>query len=224
MGWPTNMHAPGNEGLKAKRDGFSLSYAVWALVLLLYGEVMLGLSKAYYLYDTGDLLFFVPAIVAIVAWLFLILSNLIKWRWRRVVSVFVAPVLGFAPLVLVGHLGINADRLRFEYRESEMMKDVADSAASNGHPVLIHWLWGDQGGGFGASNIESKLIYDETDEIALPLSNWTDEVRGRLFNNSGFGHKKNYVDGSGLNPPGDGTSEPSIESIGGHFYLATQIE
>ncbi|WP_442217774.1 hypothetical protein [Rhizobium sp. 2YAF20] len=139
-------------------------------------------------------------------------------------SVFVAPILGFAPIVGLGHVGINPDRLRFEYRKSDFLKDVADCAASKDHPLLMHWLWGDQGGGFGASSIESTLIYDETDQIASPLSTWTDEVRSRLFNNSGSGSQKNYVEGSSLVPLNGDTSEPSIESMGSHFYLATQIE
>ncbi|AYG70607.1 hypothetical protein [Rhizobium sp. CCGE531] len=152
------------------RDAFKFSYILWAFLFVLYVDVINGISFAYELYLEGDLLWLGPTLVAFFAWLFFIASNAIKVRWRRMLSVTVAPFLGALPVVAFAYLGVTPDRLRFEYHKSDFLKDVEDSAAAHGHPVLINWSWGEIAGGFGGSTLGFDLIYDETDQIASPAN------------------------------------------------------
>ncbi|AYG77007.1 hypothetical protein [Rhizobium sp. CCGE532] len=181
------------------------------------------MSFAYELYWDGDVLWLGPMLVAFFAWLFFIVSNAIKVRWRRMLSVVVAPFLGALPVIAFAHLGVTPDRLRFEYRKSDFLKDVGDSAAAHGHPVLINWSWGEIAGGFGGSTLGFDLIYDETDQIASPPTTWSAEFRSRSFDRQPREPGKDYGQGSSLFPSDENISEPTIESKGGHFYLASQL-
>ncbi len=98
---------------------------------------------------------------------------------------------------MLGYLGLNKDEVRFEYRKSSLLKDVAESAATHGHPVLINWGWGEMGGGFGSATIEIDLVYDESDQIALPPSTWSAAFRSRLFDQPPREPGKDYNQGGG---------------------------
>jgi len=205
------------------RDEFKLSYIFWACLFVLYVDVINGISFAYELYWEGDMLWLGPTLVALPAWIFFIVSNAIKLRWRRMLSVMVAPFLGALPVITFAYLGVTPERLRFEYRKADFLKDVEDSAASHGHPVLISWGWGEIAGGFGGASLEFDLTYDETDQIASPPSSWSGEFRNRLMNGQPPEPGKNYGEGGRLFPSDGNVSEPVIDSMGGHFYLTSQL-
>ena len=207
----------------AARDEFKFSYIVWALLFALYVDIISGISFAYGLYWEGDMLWLLPTFVGMIAWLFFIVWNALKRRWRRMLSIMAAPVLGALPLVAFAYLGVTPNRLRLEYRKADFIRDVEESAATHGHPVLINWGWGEIAGGFGGASLEFDLIYDETDQIGLPPSTWSAEFRSRVMNGQPPGPGKNYGEGSRLFPTDDNISEPTINGMGGHFYLASQL-
>ncbi|MDL2408723.1 hypothetical protein PY650_24385 [Rhizobium calliandrae] len=205
------------------RDEFKFSYILWAFLFVLYVDVLNGISFAYELYLEGDLLWLGPTLIAPFVWLFFIVSNAIKLRWRRMLSVVVAPFLGAMPVIAFAYFGATPDRVRFEYHKSDFLKDVEDSAAAHGHPVLINWGWGEIAGGFGGASTEFDLIYDETDQIASPPASWSAEFRNRLMNGQPRKPGENYGEGGRLFPSDDNVSEPVIDSMGGHFYLVSQL-
>lgn len=219
------MEVPESENPLSASDSFRISYPVGAFLFLLYAEILLYWSRA-----SGDEAVFLlwiigPSVFVFGAWFCLVFWNLIKWRWRSVASLFAAPVIGLLTLVALEHLGLDGDWLRFEYRKSDFLKNVADSAISNGHPVLIHWRWGDEGGAFGYPRTLWTLVYDETDQLALPTSTWPNGLWSKKLNqNTREDLRTNYTQGSGLALPNDGISEPYVTRLGGHFYLAEQTE
>lgn len=219
------MEVAESENPVSARDSFRISYPVGAFLFFLYGEVLLDWSRA-----KGDeaafvLWFFVPFVFVFGAWLCLVFWNLIKWQWRSVASLIAAPAIGLLPLVALGHLGFDGDWLRFEYRKADFLENVADSAISNGHPVLIHWLWGNEGGAFGYPRTQWTLVYDETDQLALPPSTWPNSLWSKKSNQiTGDGLRMSYMQGSGLALPNDDRSEPYITRMSSHFYLAEQTE
>ncbi|EJK87295.1 MULTISPECIES: hypothetical protein [Rhizobium] len=215
-------HVAGIEGPIPHRDAFKFSYTLWAALLCIYLEAMSGIALAYELYWRGDMLSLLPALIAFVAWSFLIVFNLVKWRWRRALSLVVAPFIAVALVSMLSYLGLNSDKLRFEYRKSDLLKDVAESATAHGHPVLINWGWGDMGGGFGGASTEIGLVYDETDQIMSPPSTWSAEFRNRLFDQSPREPGRDYNQLGGRIPPNDYTTEPDIRKLGDHFYLVSQ--
>ncbi|MGY5802425.1 hypothetical protein ACXHMN_13945 [Rhizobium sp. LEGMi12c] len=138
-------------------------------------------------------------------------------------SVLVAPVLGALPLIASAYFGVTPDRLRLEYRKADFLRDVEESATDHGHPVLINWGWGEIAGGFGGASLEFDLVYDETNQIGSPPSTWSAEFRNKVMNGQPPEPGKNYGEGSRLFPTDSNISEPTINGMGGHFYLASQL-
>lgn len=90
---------------------------------------------------------------------------------------------------------------------------------------MIHWLWGEEGGAFGYARTQWILVYDETDQLALPPSTWPYGFLNKKLNQiTGDGLRTSYIQGSGLALPYNEISEPNITRMGGHFYLAEQTE
>jgi hypothetical protein len=52
--------------------------------------------------------------------------------------------------------------VRFQY-DSEVNREIRDPLSR--HPVLLVWGWSDSGGA-GVTNVFSRLVYDESDQVA----------------------------------------------------------
>ncbi|TQX86761.1 MULTISPECIES: hypothetical protein [Rhizobium] len=210
---------------QAASNRFHPSYFIGALLVVLYCYVVISLSRA--IDDDVILIVLVvfPGLLAVVVWLACTCWILIKWDWRRALSLFAAPFLAWMPFIVLVHFGFDSDWFRFKVEKHNFLQDVEESAALAGHPVLIHWFWASEGGGFGNFGHEWLLIYDEMDQLSQPSKSWSDEFRRKMSKPNASGRLYGtYSEGTGLSVATDDYTELHITNMGGHFYLAQCLQ
>jgi len=101
------------------------------------------LDRFFNLYLLVVPLVFLSPIVVAVALLASLVLNLVKRRWRRVISVLLGPTVAVAIFVFAAHFGVDADRIRFELTKSAYLKQTAQMSREGGGPLLAKFDWGE---------------------------------------------------------------------------------
>ena len=85
------------------------------------------------------------------------------------ISITAAPVLVGSILFLMLRNGMNAEWIRFELGKPSYLQELSKlPTTENGFRFEV-WNWGSTGGA-AVANIDSFLVYDESDQVSLPLS------------------------------------------------------
>ena len=197
-------------GKSFKDDKFTVVYFLWTLVPLLIFAASNQLDRFLNLYLLVVPLVLLPAIVVVIALLASLVLNLVKLRWRRVLSVLVGPSVAFAIFVFADHQGLDADRIRFELTKSSYVKQTAQRSREGGEPLLAKFDWGEIGGA-GAANLFYTLVFDESDELALPEEQRSEQWKQRV--NAKMPSLMRKVEGHHVD----------VRRMEGHFYLVTEI-
>jgi len=158
----------------AKPDGFTPWYTVLTGVFFLLVWLSTELDR---IFKLSILLVPFLALPGLVLAAILITSlgvNAFKRRWRRVISILVAPIIAWSLFSALDLVGVTTQRIRLELWKSDYLAQVAALPASEDGIRLKTWNWGDTGGG-AAPNFFWTLVYDESDQIALPPSLWSAE-------------------------------------------------
>jgi hypothetical protein len=119
---------------------------------------------------------FLPALVWATTLVDSLGASVIRRRWRRTMSIIAAPIIAGSVFFLFGKLGITTELIRLELGKSSYMAEVAALPDTNGGRRLKIWSWGSTGGA-AVANFSSILVYNESDQIALPRSSWSAEWR-----------------------------------------------
>jgi hypothetical protein len=203
-------------GNAARSDRYTPWYTVWtgAFFLLLWADR--DLDRIFNLY-----ILLVPMLaIAALAWAATMVIglgvNTFKRRWRRVVSIAAAPIIAGAFFLLLGRLGVTTEHIRLELWKSEYLAQVNALPASDDGIRLKTWNWGETGG-VAVPNFFWTLVYDESDQIALPPSSWsaewvqkTGQVGSPLYS---VVHKRR-----------DGKDYyVSVKRLDGHFYVVEEL-
>lgn len=98
----------------ANRDKFSFSYFLWVVLIFLLFASGADLDRIFKLYLLLVPLVFIPALAVLVLWTMALMRNVALRRWRRVISVLVAPVAACALFVVADAAGVNSERIRLE--------------------------------------------------------------------------------------------------------------
>jgi hypothetical protein len=201
---------PALDAREAIPDRFTGSYTVWAALLFLLFTGLHELDRIFNLYLLVVPLVLVPTAVAFIAFLVAFARNGIKWRWRRLVSLVAAPFAAWALLSLVAWAGLTPQRIRFEWGRSFYAEEVARMPAGEGARFKT-WDWGGTGG-VAVANIFYTLVYDESGEIALPLSRRSEAWKRRVGASTPM-----------FSEPLEGTPVVTVEKLTGHFYMVTVV-
>ena len=172
---------PGPVGASARtRDRFSITYAVWmALFLLLfYAGREIAIASAFGLL-TGLVVLLAAIVVAIGrCWRSLHCGYPISVSdGDASLSVLVGPFGAYALFWALGSAGIDVRQVRFELTKPHYLEQIAELPA--GVPRFKVFKWGEIGGPL-VQNGFFYLIYDESDEIALPSEKRSSHWRGRI--------------------------------------------
>ncbi|MDF0694935.1 hypothetical protein PYR71_00110 [Rhizobium sp. MC63] len=182
-------------------DQFTWTYALWLLPFL-------GADWVYWLapqwdWGTIDLIVFLVTLIAIAGSL---CFNLVLRRWRRALSLVTAPLLLLICLHLLAAAGIAPDSVRFALTRQAYLAEIKRSDV--GHPFRT-FVWDDT----FRHKTYSTLVYDESDEIALPKGEQSAAWQQRLQTFC-LEKKKECVT---LDPGPDNFI--SVSKIGEHFYI-----
>ena len=195
-------------------DKFSISHFVWVSLTFLLFASSADLDRIFNLRWLLIPLIFIPALAVLVGWTAALIRNVTLRKWRRVISVLVAPVAACALLVAADAAGVNSPRIRLEICRRHYLDEIA-KLAQTGAPRLKLFDWG-QSGGAGVNILIDTLVYDESDEISLPAKErsaaWRDRA-GKL------------CPGTPMCAMMWSNAEKStiVKKIDGHFYLLTEI-
>jgi hypothetical protein len=195
-------------------DTFSLSAFAWVGLLFLLFAASADLDRIFNLRRWLIPLVFIPALAVLVGWTAALIRNVTLRRWRRVISVLVAPVAAGALLVAADAAGVNPQRIRLELGRRRYVDEIA-KLTQTGEPSLKLFDWG-QSGGAGVNSLIDTLVYDESDEIALPTKErsaaWRDRA-GQLCPGTPM---------CALLWP-NAERLTIVKKIDGHFYLLTEV-
>lgn len=196
----------------ASHDRFSFSYFLWvALIFLLFASGP-DLDRIFNLYLLLVPLLWLPALVVAIYLIIALIRNVLLKRWRRVVSVLVAPVAAYILFVVASAVGVNSEWIRFEIGKHYYIDEIARLAKTD-EPRFKMFDWG-QTGGAGVPNFVYTLVYDESDEISLPQAErskaWQDKA-SKLCPADVFCPILSTPSGIFVN----------ARKIDGHFYLVT---
>jgi hypothetical protein len=198
-----------------KDDSFTFRPTFWVGAVLLLYAWSHELDRILNLYLLVVPLILLPTVIVAIGLLVSLIANAVVRRWRRCASVIAAPVIAGTVFGLAAHLGVNPDRVRLEFTRAHYMAQIAQMPREADEPRLALFDWG-QTGGAAVINIFHTLVYDESDEIALPSAQRSAEWNRRV-DNVAAGSTKSSI----LGIPSDNHSV-EIKKLGRHFYLLTE--
>ncbi len=184
-------------------DKFTWTYVLWL-------SPFLAQNWLYWLVPQWDwwtigLIVWVATLIAIAS---SICINLALRRWRRLVSLLAAPLLLLVLLRILAAAGITPDSVRFALTKQTYLAEIERTDLPGGEQQFRTFAWDDT---FQAKTY-STLVYDESDEIALPNGEQSTAWQQRV--QTSCSEKKECVN---LDP---GPNEyVSVRKIGEHFYI-----
>jgi hypothetical protein len=207
----------------AKPDAYTPRYTIWAGAFFLLVWLGRDLDRIFNLYILLVPILALPALILAATLVISLGVNVIRRRWRRTISIIAAPIIAASFFLLLGWLGITTDLIRFELWKSSYLAQVDALSATDGGPRLKTWDWGSTGG-VAVANIFWMLVYDDSDQIALPRSSWSAEWLQRA-DQAAKGNALYSV----IHPEGfTGDVEQyerhiSVRRLDGHFYVVEGI-
>jgi hypothetical protein len=160
----------------------------------------------------------VPLVVALVVFIIWACSALLALgiaifsasvgQWRRAVSMAVLPLVKLVLIANAGTVGPLATEMRYRIHFHAMRRNYLEDVSklpSSGELRFAVWDWGPlEPGGLTlltrGLELHNEVVYDESDEIALPLQERSSTWKKRMADPS--------VGSCGV-----------LESLGNHFYL-----
>ncbi len=137
------------------------------------------------------------------------LVNLIRLRWKRVLSLSLAAgaiaAIGFA----LNAVGMTPDRLRFALTGNEYIRAVEQIAGTAGTPRFKTFPWDDTFTG----KTYRTLVYDESDEITHPVGTQSEDWRKRATEGCGKNGNCIHLESK---PPDEYVS---VETLRDHFFI-----
>jgi hypothetical protein len=198
-----------------KPDRFTGIFVVYLMAVI---GVIAGLGELAYA-DRNAITFPAELLIALGALIFLVGSlaaALLTRRWRRALSVALAPPVAYGIVQVLVWAGVTPTTIRFQLTKSGYERQVAEAIErGEERPLIMVFPWGELGGP-AATNVFGTLIYDETDEIGKPSDQRSDAWRSR----------KEMQAGQPLHPFASWTlyqrSKRHLQHLDGHFYVATE--
>jgi hypothetical protein len=197
-------------------DAYTPWYTVWTGAFFLLLWVDRDLDRIFNLYillvpllALAALLWAVPMVIGLGV-------NAFKRRWRRLISIVAAPIIAWSFFSALGPLGVTTERIRFAWSKSSYLAEVSALPVSDDSIRLKTWNWGETGG-VAVPNFFWTLVYDDSDQIALPPSSWSAEwvqkngqVGSRLYSvvHNRRDDKDYYV---------------TVRRLDGHFYVVEEL-
>jgi hypothetical protein len=181
-------------------------------LLFWYGN---ELDRIFHLYVLLLPVLFIPALIVTVALLVGGILACVRRHWRRLASIVAAPPLAWALFAWLSQMGVSPDWVHFQLQKSAYLEQVARcECGPNGLRFKV-FDWGGTGG-VAVANIFYSLVYDESDEIALPAGEWTTAWKRRVGPGTG---SQLYS----ILQPEDEHHSTNVKLVEGHFYLVTEV-
>jgi hypothetical protein len=195
-------------------DKFSISAFAWVSLIFLLFASSADLDRIFDLRWLLIPLVFIPVLAGLVGWTAALIRNVALQRWRRVISVLLAPVAACALFVAADAAGVNSQRIRLEIGRRRYLDEIAKLAQTD-EPRLKLFDWG-QSGGAGVNSLIDTLVYDESDEISLPSRERSAAWRDRA---------SRLCPGTSICAMLWPNAEKLtiVKKIDGHFYLLTEV-
>ncbi|WP_068390134.1 hypothetical protein [Rhizobium sp. AC27/96] len=191
-----------NSNIK-RGDHFTWTYALWFIPMLI--QPWEGWLPSGWDWWSIDLLAFLLLSIAILVSLCV---NLIRRRWRRILSLLATPVFLLILTGLLAFVGMTPDRVRFAVTRGEYLAQIKRNNAQSTAPRFNTFAWDDT---FIAKTYVT-LVYDESDEIGLPVGQQSDAWRQRVAEAC---HKS----GNCVKLDSEPDEYITVEKLSDHFYL-----
>ncbi|MGO8093053.1 hypothetical protein [Rhizobium leguminosarum] len=187
-------------------DKFTWTYAIWFLPYLAQNWLWWLAPK--WDWWTIGLITLALTVIAIAG---SISINLARRRWWRVVSLLITPLPWLVIIYIVAVTGITPDSVRFALNKQAYLAEIERTDVPSGEPRFRTFALDSM---FKATT-STTLVYDESDEIALPSGEQSAAWQQRT--QKLCSEKKECVN---LYPGSDWPF--SVSKVGEHFYIVYQ--
>jgi hypothetical protein len=207
----------------SRSNVYTISYTLWCLVIALLFWGANDLDRIFRLYIFLIPVLALPTFTVGTALAVGLALNVFRRYWRCVMSILAAPVLAGLFLALAVHLGLTTSLLLLELWKPSYLAQIVELPVTGNEPRLKMWDWGATGG-VAAVRFSYSLVYDESDQVALPSTLWSSDWKKRaleMATETGLLAILNPQPGPDGRCRDNGCS--SITHLDGHFYLVTQM-
>jgi hypothetical protein len=206
-----------DSGKAAKPDAFTPWYTIWTSAFFLLAWLSTDLDRIFSLYIMLVPVIALPGLVLIATLLISFGVNAFKRRWRRALSILAAPIIAAFFFSLLGWLGVTTERIRLEWWKSSYLAEIAALPPSADGIRLKTWDWGETGGA-AVANFFWTLVYDESDQIALPPSGWSTEWLQKADKSGGIYSVIHHT-----RDDEDYYRRFTVRHLTGHFYVVEEL-
>jgi hypothetical protein len=210
-----------DSGKTPKWDTYTPWYTIWTGAVFLLAWAGNDLDRIFNLYLLLVPIVGLPVLILAASLVISLAVSVFRQRWRRAISIIVAPIVAGSFFVLLGWLGITTELIRLELGKSSYLAQIDALPATDGGPRLKSWDWG-QTGGAGVVNDFWTLVYDDSDQIALPASSrsadWLRNADQSARNT--YQEAKGYGLSAIIHAENGGVGDQIIvRHLEGHFYV-----
>lgn len=135
--------------------------------------------------------------------------NLMLLRWRKVLSILVAPFIAIGPFYLLAKQGVTPNSVRFALTKQTYLDAIEKGDGQGNGPQFRTFVWDDS----FTDKSYWTLVFDESDEIDLPAGTQSPAWQQRL--KELCSQKKDCIS---LQPLED-DEYIYVNRLNGHFYL-----
>jgi hypothetical protein len=214
----TMERAPINGSERAwKPDAFTSWYTIWCVAFLLWNFVVGYLDDIYNFYLLIVPIIFLPLLTLVGTLVVKLTVNVFRRRWRTTISIIAAPLIALSLFGLLQRAGVTTELVRFELSKSRYIAQIS-ALPTIDSPGLKCWDWGGTGG-VAVPNTFRTLVYDESDQIALPRASrsaaWLRHADEVTECNDFY---------SVIHPnPITENAQTRVSHLQGHFYIVEQV-
>jgi hypothetical protein len=192
---------------QSPRDQFT----AWYFVLVISAFLLFWYSAEYNL----PLVLLLLPIALIVTVVLLVQAILccVRRQGRRLASIAAAPFLAWAILASLNRMGFDLHWVHLQLQKVAYLEQIAQCDCGSDGLRFKTFDWGGTGG-LSSPNIFYTLLYDESDEIALPADTRTAAWNKRVGS---------WAHWQPVRPTRDDYHSIDLRALEGHFYLVTEI-
>ena len=145
-------------------DNFLARHTVLSFAPRFFAVCGSDLDDVYNFYLAIILIIVVPFIVLLPYLTCALILNVATRRWKRSLSVLIAPVIACSVFAMLIHADITLEKVRFTWKRSDYLSQVVQPRDNSA--AFAAWPWAETGGA-GVVRIFKTLVYDPSGEIIM---------------------------------------------------------
>jgi hypothetical protein len=190
---------------------FFIQFSLVGLLIIFLDD----LDRFVHLWLLLPLILTCPLAVALLIFAALAISFTVTGRWRRLVSILLAPPSAFLLLIGMMKAGVTPYWIHLHFDKEDYISEAVHLPGLSGGAVFRVWDWGDTGG-VATAVTTYTLVYDESEEIALPVNQ-----RSFVWKHRAMASQNRITTGLQMDQA-DASYVLDVVRVDGHFFVVKE--